>query len=83
MATALAALFLHRLALWVAAPGPLVAGPGPLAASPDPVFNDANQINTVAVKLPELWQSKVCSWFAQAEAQFATSGISTSLGFHE
>ena len=36
-------------------------------------------INAVAVKLPELWQSKVRSWFAQAEAQFATSGIRTSL----
>ena len=63
----------------VSAPGPLVSSPGPLAASPDPVFDDANRINAVAVKLPELWQSKVRSWFVQAEAKFATSGISTSL----
>ena len=35
---------------------------------------EINTINAVALKLPELWQSKV-----QAEAQFATSGISSSL----
>ena len=51
----------------VSAPGSLVAGPGPLAAGPDSVFNDATEVNTinaVPVKLPELWQSKVRSWFA-------------------
>ena len=36
---------------------------------------EINTINAVALKLPELWQSKVRSWFAQAEAQFVTSGI--------
>ena len=41
--------------------------------------DDADQVNTVAVKLPELLQSKVRSWFAQAEAHFAISGISSSL----
>ena len=57
---------------------PPVLAPGPLAAGP--VYDDdADRINTVAVKLPEFWQSKVRSWFAQAEAQFATSGISSSL----
>ena len=57
---------------------PPVLAPGPLAAAP--VYDDdADWINAVAVKLPELWQSKVRGWFAQAEAQFATSGISSSL----
>ena len=57
---------------------PPVLAPSPLAA--DPVYDDdADQINAVPVKLPELWQSKVRSWFAQAKAQFATSGISSSL----
>ena len=59
-------------------PGPVVSTPGPFAAGPDSVFNDANEVNTinaVAVKLPELWQSKVHSWFAQPEAQFVTSGV--------
>ena len=41
--------------------------------------NEINTINTIAVKLPELWQSKVRSWFAQAEAQFVTSGVTMSL----
>ena len=40
---------------------------------------DANRINAIAVKLPELWQSKVHSWFAQAKAQFVTSGVMASL----
>ena len=58
--------------------GRLGSDPPVLASSP--VYDDdADQINAVAVKLPKLWQSKVRSWFAQAEAQFATSGISSSL----
>ena len=72
----------------VLAPGPLAAGPvynDPLVPAPGhlaagPLYNDdADWINAVGVKLPEFWQSKVRSWFAQAEAQFATRGISTSL----
>merc|ERR1712049_60278 len=59
----------------VLAPGPLAAGPPVLAA----LYDDAERINAVAIKLPELWQSHVQSWFAQAEAQFATSGVSASL----
>ena len=55
----------------VSAPGPLVASPGPLAAGSDSVFNNANWINAIPVKLPKLWQSKVRSWFAQAEAQLS------------
>ena len=51
------------------------AAPGPSAAVP----NKINTINTIAVKLPQLWQSKVCSWFAQAEAQFVNSGVTMSL----
>ena len=43
------------------------------------LYEDAGQVNAVAIKLPELWQSHVQSWFAQAEAQFATSGVSASL----
>ena len=45
---------------------PLVLAPGPA-----PVYDDADWINAIPVKLPELWQSKERSWFAQAEAQFA------------
>ena len=56
---------------------PLVLTPGPLIAGP--VYDDADRIKAVAVKLPKLWQSKVWSWFAQTEAQFATSGIRSSL----
>ena len=72
----------------VLAPGPLAAGPvynDPLVPAPGhlaagPLYNDdADWINAVGVKLPEFWQSKVRRWFAQAEAQFATIGISTSL----
>ena len=59
----------------VLAPGPLAAGP-PVSAA---LYEDAGQVNAVAIKLPELWQSHVQSWFAQAEAQFATSGVSASL----
>ena len=70
------------------APGPLAAFADPLpgilgsgAAFESPVSNvnnsisdkSINSINIVTVKLPELWQSKVCSWFAQAKAQFVTS----------
>ena len=51
------------------------AAPGPSAA----VANEINTINTVAVKLPELWQSKVCSRFAQAKAKFVTSGVTMPL----
>lgn len=40
---------------------------------------EINTINAVALKLPELWQSKVRSWFAQAEAKFVTSGVTMSL----
>ena len=52
---------------------PPVLAPGPLAAGP--VYDD----DAVAVKLPEFWQSKVRSLFAEAEAQFTISGISSSL----
>ena len=59
-------------------------GAGGLGSDPpvlaSPVYDDdADRINAIAVKLPELWQSKVRSWFARAEAQFATTGISSSL----
>ena len=57
---------------------PPVLAPRPLAAGPVN-DDDADWINAVAVKLPKLWQSKVRSWFARAEAQFATTGISSSL----
>ena len=40
---------------------------------------EINTINAVALKLPELWQSKFRSWFAQAEAKFVTSGVTMSL----
>merc|ERR1711911_492445 len=56
-------------------PPVLAAGP-PVSAA---LYDDAERINAVAIKLPELWQSHVQSWFAQAEAQFATSGVSASL----
>ena len=48
-------------------------GPSAAVANEGPV---ANKINNISAKL---WQSKVCSWFAQAEAQFVTSGIMASL----
>ena len=54
---------------------PPLAAPGPSAT----VAKEINSINALAVKLPKLWQSKVWSWFAQTEAQFATSGIRSSL----
>ena len=66
-----------------------------MAAGPDSVFSDANinvndsivaqayefinSVNAVAVKLPKLWRFKVCGLFAQAKAQFATRGVTTSL----
>ena len=40
-------------------------GPSAAVANEGPVANEIN-INAVAVKLPELWQSKVRTWFAQA-----------------
>ena len=38
-----------------------------------------DSINTITVKLPELWRSRVSGWFAQAEAQFATRGVTATL----
>ena len=32
-----------------------------------------------AIKLPELWTHRVRGWFAQAEAQFMTKGVTPSL----
>ena len=64
-------------------PSPAVADPltnvlGSGAACEDPVANESiNTINAVAVKLLKLWQSKVRSWFA--EAQFDTRGVTASL----
>ena len=53
--------------------GKSAAAPGPSAAvaNEGPVANEINNINTVAVKLSELWQSKDCSWFAQVEARLS------------
>ena len=36
-------------------------------------------LQAVSVKLPQLWTSRVAVWFAQAEAQFATKGVTASL----
>ena len=72
-------------------PSPLAAASGPLTAGPTSIFNDPvadinnsiiaqanesiNSINAVAIKLPELWRSKVRGWLAQAEAQFVTASL--------
>ena len=57
-------------------PSPLVAAPEPAV---DHVNDFINSVNTVAVKVPEPWKSRVRGWFAQMEAQFTTKGISASL----
>jgi len=42
-------------------------------------YDSINSVNAVAVKLPKLWRSKVRGWFAHAEAQFITGGVTASL----
>ena len=39
---------------------------------------DAAAINTITIKLPQLWTSHVRGWFAQAEDQFVTKGVTAS-----
>ena len=52
--------------------GPLVAAPEPAV---DHVNDSINSVNTIAIKLPELWKSHVRGWFALAETQIAMKGI--------
>ena len=53
--------------------------PGPDSTFDHTNINVDDSINTITVKLPELWRSRVRGWFAQAEAQFATRGVTATL----
>ena len=41
--------------------------------------NNGNNVNAVAIKLPNFWTRMPAAWFVQAESQFATRNINTEM----